>query len=165
MRSQLDRNGNLSKVLPTREPPNKGSKRAKTFSFSGRANCGRTSVDHVALALVLRLRSASIRASRVLPSMPPLFHSVERHFLLGQFGGFSVSGIHRCPHTSQTRPDAAHALSAATPPHRMTRKSHLDDFEISPVYRRIHASIEMPRKYHHTVPRTNHTVNAKAICA
>src|SRR5271156_905042 len=97
--------------------------------------------------------------------MPPLFHSVERHFLLGQFGGFSVSGIHRCPHTSQTRPDAAHALSAATPPHRMTRKSHLDDFEISPVYRRIHASIEMPRKYHHTVPRTNHTVNAKAICA
>jgi len=27
--------------------------------------------------------------------------------------------------------------------------------------RRIQASIEMPRKYHHIVPRTNHTVNAK----
>ena len=53
-------------------------------------------------ALVLRLRPALIRAPRVLPSMPPLFHRVERHFLLGQFGGFSVSGIHLCPHTSQT---------------------------------------------------------------
>jgi hypothetical protein len=37
---------------------------------------------------------ALIRASRVLPSTSPLFHRVERHFLEGQFGGFSVSGIH-----------------------------------------------------------------------
>jgi hypothetical protein len=43
-----------------------------------------------------------IRAARVLPSMPPLFHNVERHFFDGQFGGFSVSGIHLCPQTSQT---------------------------------------------------------------
>jgi hypothetical protein len=43
----------------------------------------------------LRLRPVLIRASRVLPSMPPLFQSVERHFLLGQFGGSSVSGIQR----------------------------------------------------------------------
>ena len=54
------------------------------------------------LAVTLLLRPALIRAARVLPSTPPLFHNVERHFLLGQFGGFSVSGIHRCPHTSQT---------------------------------------------------------------
>jgi hypothetical protein len=53
-------------------------------------------------AVVLRLRPALIRASRVLPSIPPLFHNVERHFLDGQFGGFSVSGIHLCPQTSQT---------------------------------------------------------------
>lgn len=44
---------------------------------------------------VLRLRPVLIRASRVLPSMPPLSHSVERHFFDGQFGGLSVSGIHR----------------------------------------------------------------------
>jgi hypothetical protein len=31
-----------------------------------------------------------------------LFHSVERHFLLGQFGGFSPSGIQRCPQTSHS---------------------------------------------------------------
>ena len=31
--------------------------------------------------------------------------------------------------------------------------------------RRIQASIEMPRKYHHIVPRTAHTMNAKAVCA
>ena len=43
-----------------------------------------------------------MRASRVLPSTPPLFHRVERHFFDGQFGGFPVSGIHRCPQTSQT---------------------------------------------------------------
>jgi hypothetical protein len=54
------------------------------------------------LVAVLRLRPALIRASRVLPSTPPLFHRVERHFLLGQFGGFSVSGIHLWPQTSQT---------------------------------------------------------------
>ena len=53
-------------------------------------------------ALVLRLRPALIRAARNLPSMPPLFHRVERHFFEGQFGGFSVSGIHLCPHTSHT---------------------------------------------------------------
>jgi hypothetical protein len=29
----------------------------------------------------LRLRLALIRASRVLPSTPPLFHNVKRHFL------------------------------------------------------------------------------------
>jgi hypothetical protein len=54
------------------------------------------------LALSLRLRPALIRAVRVLPSIPPLFHNVERHFFDGQLGGFSVSGIHLCPHTSQT---------------------------------------------------------------
>jgi hypothetical protein len=54
------------------------------------------------LALGLRLRPTLILASRVLPSTPPLFQRVERHFLLGQFGGFSVSGIHLCPHTSHT---------------------------------------------------------------
>jgi hypothetical protein len=53
-------------------------------------------------AVVLRLRPALIRAARVLPSIPPLFHKVERHFLLGQFGGLSVSGIHLWPQTSQT---------------------------------------------------------------
>jgi len=40
---------------------------------------------------VLRLRPALIRASRVLPSTPPLFHSFEQHFFEGQFGGFPVS--------------------------------------------------------------------------
>ena len=54
------------------------------------------------LAVALRLRPALIRASRVLPSTPPLFHRVERHFFEGQFGGFTVSGIHLCPQTSQT---------------------------------------------------------------
>lgn len=39
-------------------------------------------------------------ASRVRPSTPPLFQKVERHFLDGQRGGFSTSGIHRCPQTS-----------------------------------------------------------------
>jgi hypothetical protein len=53
-------------------------------------------------AIFSRLRPVLIRASRVLPSTPPLFQRVERHFFEGQFGGFSVSGIHRCPHTSQT---------------------------------------------------------------
>lgn len=52
------------------------------------------------LALVLRLLPPFIRASRVRPSIPPLFHKVERQALRGQFGGFSVSGIHRCPQTS-----------------------------------------------------------------
>ena len=50
-------------------------------------------------AVILRLRPALIRASRVLPSTPPLSHRVERHFFDGQFGGFSVSGIQRCPQT------------------------------------------------------------------
>ena len=53
-------------------------------------------------AVVLRLRPVLIRASRVLPSTPPLCHRVERHFFDGQFGGFSVSGIHLCPQTSHT---------------------------------------------------------------
>jgi hypothetical protein len=52
--------------------------------------------------VVLRLRPALIRASFVLPSTPPLSHSRERHFLDGQFDGFSVSGIHLCLQTSQT---------------------------------------------------------------
>lgn len=43
---------------------------------------------------VLRLRPALIRASRDRPSTPRLFHSIDRHFLEGQFGGFPVSGIH-----------------------------------------------------------------------
>jgi hypothetical protein len=34
--------------------------------------------------------------------MPPLFHKVERHLFEGQFGGFSVSGIHLCLQTSHT---------------------------------------------------------------
>jgi hypothetical protein len=38
----------------------------------------------------------------VLPSTPPLFHKVERHVFRGHSGGFSTSGIHRWPHTSQT---------------------------------------------------------------
>jgi len=54
------------------------------------------------LLLVLRLRPVLIRASRVLPSSPPLFQRVERHFFEGQFGGFSVSGIHLCPQTSHS---------------------------------------------------------------
>jgi hypothetical protein len=54
------------------------------------------------LPLGLRLRPALIRASRVLPSTPPLSHKVERHFFDGQLAGFSVSGIHLCPQTSQT---------------------------------------------------------------
>jgi hypothetical protein len=54
------------------------------------------------LAAVLRLRPALIRASRVLPSTPPLSQSVDLHFLDGQVGGLAVSGIHRCPQTSQT---------------------------------------------------------------
>jgi hypothetical protein len=59
--------------------------------------------DHWLLfAVILRLRPVLTLASRVLPSTPPLFQRVERHFLLGQFGGFLVSGIQRCPHTSQT---------------------------------------------------------------
>jgi hypothetical protein len=36
-------------------------------------------------AVVLRLRSVLIRASRVRPSTPPLSHRVERHFFDGQF--------------------------------------------------------------------------------
>jgi hypothetical protein len=50
---------------------------------------------------VLRLRPALIRAARVLPSTPPLFQRVERRAFEGQFGGFSDSGIQRCPQTSQ----------------------------------------------------------------
>ncbi len=48
------------------------------------------------------LRPALIFASQVLPSIPPLSHNVKRHFFDAQFGGFAVSGIHRCPHTLQT---------------------------------------------------------------
>lgn len=47
-------------------------------------------------AVVLRLRPALIRASRVLPSTRPLFHKVDRHALRGQFGGFSVSPCGSC---------------------------------------------------------------------
>jgi hypothetical protein len=57
---------------------------------------------HFFCAVVLRLRPVLIRACLVLPSMPPLFHKVERHFFEGQFGGFLLSGIQRCPHTSHT---------------------------------------------------------------
>jgi hypothetical protein len=60
-------------------------------------------VDHLLFrAVILLLRPALTRASRVLPSTPPLSHRVERHFFDGQFGGFSVSGIHLCPQTSHT---------------------------------------------------------------
>jgi hypothetical protein len=46
--------------------------------------------------------------SRVLPSIPSLFQSVERHFFDGQFGGFSPSGIYynNLPHV-QTLPTVA----------------------------------------------------------
>ena len=50
----------------------------------------------------MRLRRTLIHAAHVLPSTPPLFQNVERHFLLGQFGGPLVSGIQRCPQTSHT---------------------------------------------------------------
>jgi hypothetical protein len=59
-------------------------------------------IHRVFRAEALRPRPALILASRVLPSTPPLFHNVERHFFDGQFGGFSVSGIHLCPQTSHT---------------------------------------------------------------
>ena len=57
---------------------------------------------HCFFAVALRLRPVLIRASRVRPSTPPLFQSIERHSLEGQFDGSSVSGIHLCPHTSHT---------------------------------------------------------------
>src|ERR1022692_255527 len=66
-------------------------------------------------AVVLRLRPALIRASLVLPSTPPLFQSIERHFLYGQFFGFSVCGIHLCPHTSQTRSIESEPASEGIP--------------------------------------------------
>jgi len=68
----------------------------------GHFACSRLYAYRFFLSVVLRLRLALIRASRVLPSTPPLSQSVERHFFEGQFGGFPVSGIHRCPQTSQT---------------------------------------------------------------
>jgi hypothetical protein len=49
----------------------------------------------------VRMGPALIRAARVPPSTPPLFRTIDRHFFWGQFGGFSVSGIHLCPHTSR----------------------------------------------------------------
>jgi hypothetical protein len=70
--------------------------------FKAGPNNGEAQVRSFALSVILRLRPALIRASRVLPSTPALFQSVERHFFEGQFGGFPVSGIHRCPHTSHT---------------------------------------------------------------
>jgi hypothetical protein len=57
---------------------------------------------HCFFALVLRLRPTLIRAARVLPSMPPLSHNIERHFFDGQLGGFRLSAIHLWPQTSQT---------------------------------------------------------------
>jgi hypothetical protein len=51
-------------------------------------------------AIALRLRPALIRASRVLPSTPPLFHNVERHFVEGQFGGFYLF-LFQTPHYSE----------------------------------------------------------------
>ena len=48
------------------------------------------------------LAALALFASRVRPSIPPLFQRVERHFLDGQRGGFSTSGIQRCPQTSHT---------------------------------------------------------------
>jgi hypothetical protein len=54
------------------------------------------------LAAFLRLRPALIRANRVRPSTPPLFHNIDRHFFDGQFDGSSVSGIHTWPQTSHT---------------------------------------------------------------
>src|ERR1039457_4129306 len=69
---------------------------------SGRGGSNRNGCYRFFFAAVLRLRPVLIRASRVLPSTPPLSQRVERHFFEGQFGGFSVSGIHLCPQTSQT---------------------------------------------------------------
>jgi hypothetical protein len=74
--------------------------RGQTSSLNPISGTGTQAADLFLLAFFL-LRPALIRASRVLPSTPPLFHCIERHFLEGQFGGFSVSGIHRCSQTSQ----------------------------------------------------------------
>src|ERR1700739_4716768 len=59
----------------------------------------------------LRLSPVFIRASRLLPSTPPLSQRVERHFFEGQFGGFSVSGIHynNLPHVRSLPTVAAEA--------------------------------------------------------
>src|SRR5246127_4790692 len=77
---------------------------------------------HQCFFSTLRLRPVLILASRVLPSTPPLFHKVERHFFDGQFGGFSVSGIHLCPQTSQT---ATRIVFHAMPPlYRILPKGH-----------------------------------------
>jgi hypothetical protein len=83
------------------------------------------------LVVVLRLRPALIRASRVLPSTPPLFHRVDRHFLDGLFGGFSVSGIHLCPQTSQTRSiESEPRLRRYTRPTTEIRNSGLMDSSV-----------------------------------
>jgi hypothetical protein len=68
--------------------------RGQASSLNPISGAGTQAADLFLLAFFL-LRPALIRASRVLPSTPPLFHCIERHFLEGQFGGFSVSGIHR----------------------------------------------------------------------
>ena len=64
--------------------------------------CSRMQSRQSLVAFGFRLRPALIRAARVLPSTPPLFHNIERHFLDGQLGGFRLSGIHLWPQTSQT---------------------------------------------------------------
>ena len=55
------------------------------------------------VAFGFRLRPPCIRAARVLPSTPPLFHNIERHFLDGQLGGFRLSGIHLWPRRRRRR--------------------------------------------------------------
>jgi hypothetical protein len=93
--------------------------RGQTSSLNPISGTGTQAADLFLLAFFL-LRPALIRASRVLPSTPPLFHCIERHFLEGQFGGFSVSGIHRCSQTSQygsrlTTPQKVYRANQRTP--------------------------------------------------
>jgi hypothetical protein len=65
---------------------------------------------------VLRLRPTLIRASRVLPSTPLLFHNVERHFFEGQLGGF-LSPVFICARRrSQSNPNT---------PQKVYRVNHL----------------------------------------
>jgi hypothetical protein len=64
--------------------------REQTSSLNPISGTGTQAADLFLLAFFLP-RPALIRASRVLPSTPPLFHCIERHFL----GGNSVGSLFR----------------------------------------------------------------------
>jgi hypothetical protein len=86
------------------------------------AAVGETIASHRFVVAFLRLRPVLIRASRVLPSTPPLFHSIDRQSFCGQFLGCSLSGIHRCPQTSHS---ATSIVFHAMPPlYRILPKGH-----------------------------------------